>query len=334
MSKKCIVFLLTGLFLLITTVVSAEPIWVFKTGHTIKYTRVKNDGTSWPVTMTIGAGNQNVCGRTDYFKVDEYNYDNDGQTKSDYLRVTDTEGYNCNTDSGTEIKFIEVGRPEGYGWSYGTDTDGVKFQIVSVTRFGAQIVVRRYEIEGGVNKPPVFTTFVRGYGLMKETDQWVSDNQPWTQSRHGWRGRTLYANFTGVGLYSFDYDGNRTWTKINGVVASKMVNSGPNLYAAFTGYGLYIWDGTVWTKINTIIPDTMISVGWSLYAIFPGYSGLYRFNQNGAWTKINTVTPASMVASGDNLYATFTGYGLYRYDGTTWTKINGVIPASMQQGLN
>jgi|GEM_PF-2468467 len=336
MYSKFKVFLLTGFFLLIATAVFAEPFWVFKTGHTIKYTRAKSDGTSWIVTMTIGAGGQNVCGRNDYYKLDEYNYDNKGETSTKYLRVTESEGWQCDTGSGIEYKFFEAGKPEGYGWTYpesiGQDDDGTRINIVSVSRFGAQITMRRWSREGGINKPAVYNTFVRGFGLIKETDQWVEDNVPWTQVRHGYRGKTLYANFPGSGLYTYDYDGTGKWARIN-TTANSMVASGPNLYATFEGYGLYLWDGTVWTKINSAIPAKMVVMGWSLYATFTGYDGLYKFNQDGTWTRINT-TPDSMVVSGSNLYAIFSGYGLYKYDGTAWTRINGAIPSSMVQGIN
>ncbi|HQM82616.1 MAG TPA: hypothetical protein PLX02_13450 [Syntrophorhabdaceae bacterium] len=329
MFSKLKVILLTGFFLFIATNVAAAPYWTFHTGHQIKYTRAKADGTNWLVTMTIGAGGQNQCSRSDYYKVDEYNYDNDSATKTMYLRVTENEGYQCEGGT-TEIKFFQTG-PEGTGWSYGTDTDGVRFQVVAATNFGARYVIRRYEIEGGVNKPAVFNTFMRGFGLMKETDNWVSDNAPWTQLRHGYGGRTLYANFTGYGLYVYDYDGKGTWTQINGNVAANMVAGGPLLYATFEGYGLYVWDGSTWTQINGNIPANMVTGGANLYATFTGY-GLYLWDGS-TWTQINGNIPTSMVFSGSYLYCTFAGYGLYKYDGTAWTQINGNVPAKIVEGL-
>jgi len=332
MCSKIKVILLTCCFLLIATTVVAAPFWTFHTGHQIKYTRMKSDGTSWLVTMTIGAGGQNVCGKSDYYKLDEYNYDNDSQTTSNYLRVTETEGWQCDTDSGVEYKFFEAGKPEGYGWSYGDDTNGVKFQVVSQRKYGNAYVIRRYEIQGGVNKPAVFMHFARGFGLWKETDQWVEDNAPWIQVRHGFRGRTLYANFTGYGLYVYDYDGNGTWTQINANIPTSMVASAPLLFAAFEGYGLYVWDGTTWTQINGNIPSSMVAAGINLLATFEGY-GLYAWDGT-TWTQINGNIPTSMVFSGSYLYCTFAGYGLYKFDGTTWTQINGNVPAKILEGVD
>jgi len=266
MCSKIKVFLLTGLFLLIATAVAAEPFWQLHPGHTYKSTRTKSDGipTSWVVTTTIVAGSQNVCGKSDYYKLEHYNKNNDGQTETSYIGVTETEAWKCDIDNSKESMIFQTGQ-EGVTWQYVDNVDnpqnGVRFQIVSAQRFGSQYVIRHQEIEGGEWKPPAFNYFQRGFGLWKEIDQYVNpptyETAPWVELHHGFRGRTLYANFTGAGLYSFDYDGNRTWTKINGVVASKMVNSGPNLYAAFTGYGLYSWNGTTWTKINGVIPASM-----------------------------------------------------------------------------
>ncbi len=328
MYSKLRVFLLTGCFLLIATTVIAENFWTFHTGHTVKYTRAKSDKTDWPVTMTIGAGGQSQCSRSDYYKVDVYNYDNDGATNTNYLRVTENEAYQCQGGT-TEIKFFQAA-PEGTGWSYGTDTDGVKFQVVAQTRFSAYYVIRRYEIQGGVNKPAVFTHFAKGVGLVKEADNWVSDNAPWTQTRHGYRGRVLYANFTGYGLYVYDYDGSKSWTQVNGTIPTNMVAGGPLLYATFEGYGLYVWDGNTWTQINGTIPTNMVSAGTTLYATFTGY-GLYKWDGT-TWTQINGTIPDTMVVSSDTLYATFAGYGLYRWDGTTWVQLNGTVPAKILAG--
>ncbi len=334
MYSKFKVFLLTGCFLLLATTVFAGNFWTFHTGHQIKYTRAKADGTNWLVTMTIGAGGQSQCSRSDYYKVDEYNYDNDGATETIYLRVTETEGYQCQDISGTptEIKFFQTGS-EGTGWSYGDATNGVKFQIVAQTGFGSRYVIRRYEIQGGVNQPAVFNTFMKGFGLMKETDWWVDDNAPWTQGRHGYRGRTLYANFTGYGIYVYDYDGAGSWTQVNGTIPTNLVAAGPLLYATFEGYGLYVWDGNAWTQINGTIPTNMVSSsasGGVLYATFTGY-GLYKWD-GATWTQINGTIPETMVVSGDTLYATFTGYGLYKWDGTTWVQLNGTVPAKILAG--
>jgi len=322
MYSKFKVFLFIGCFLLVATTALAEPFWYFHTGHVIKYTRAKSDGTNWLVTMTIGAGGQNKCDRNDYYKVDEYNYDNLGGTDTKFLRVTENAGYQCENMpvvGDTEIKFFQTG-PEGTSWNYGTDTDGVKFQVVNQTRYGSQYTIRRFEIEGGVSKPAVFNYFYKGFGLVKETDQWVDDLAPWTQVRNGYRGSTLYATFEGQGLYVYDYDGKSTWTRISSVPAN-MVTLGPNVYATWPGQGLYVWDGNVWTRIAATVPTTMVSANSKLYATWTG-QGLYKWD-GATWTRISSV-PDTMVASGKYLYATWTGQGLYKWDGATWTRISSV----------
>jgi YD repeat-containing protein len=106
--------------------------------------------------------------------------------------------------------------------------------------------------------------------------------------------------------------------------------SGSTLYAAFTGVGLFKYDGTTWTNINNVLPASMVASGSTLYAAFTGV-GLFKYDGT-TWTNINNVLPASMVASSSTLYAAFTGVGLYTYNGSTWTKINNVLPASMAAG--
>ncbi|MDD5242715.1 MAG: hypothetical protein PHU49_01750 [Syntrophorhabdaceae bacterium] len=322
MFSKLKVFALIGCFIFVAAAIAdAAPFWQFHTGHTIKFTRAKFDGTSWPVTMTIGAGGQNQCGRSDYYQVSEWNYDNDGNTGYKYLRVTEDAGYQC--DTGVEYKFFQTG-PEGTGWSYGDATNGVKFQVVSQSGQGTQYVIRRQAIEGGVNQPPVFNQFQKNFGLMKEVDNWVSDNAPWTQARHGNRGKTAYATWAS-GLYAFDYDGTGTWTKIHSVAPTNMAAAGPILYATWAS-GLYVWDGSTWSKIHTAVPTKMVVLADStLYATWP--SGLYMWDGS-AWSKIHSTVPTDMFASRFNLYVTWAS-GLYTYNGTTWSKLHSTVPTDM-----
>ena len=107
---------------------------------------------------------------------------------------------------------------------------------------------------------------------------------------------------------------------INTTVPSSMIVADSTLYANFTGYGLYSWNGSAWSRINTTVAASMVATGTDLYANFTGY-GLYKWNGT-VWTKINAAVPASMVATGTDLYANFMGYGLYKWNGTVWTKIN------------
>jgi len=68
-------------------------------------------------------------------------------------------------------------------------------------------------------------------------------------------GSTLYASFTGYGLYSWN---GTTWTNIN-ILPVSMTASSSTLYAAFTGYGLIQWDGSTWTVINATLPVSMVA---------------------------------------------------------------------------
>ena len=319
MFSKFKVFLLTGFFLLIATASFAEPFWYFHTGHTIKYTRAKANGTDWTVTMTIVANGQTQCGRDDYNKVDEYNYDNDGQTKTKYFRVTENAGYRC--DGGEEYKFFQVGL-EGTTWTYPDPLgdDGVQFKVVSNTRFGALITIRRLERSGGNWGKEEYMLFHKGYGKYRDIDYIGpgDDNPPWVQARHGYRGSTVYATFSD-GLYVYDYDGKSTWTRISSVPAN-IVTLGPNVYATWPGQGLYVWDGNVWTRISSV-PAMMVPANSKLYATWIG-QGLYSWNGSG-WTRISSV-PDKMVAAGKYLYASWAGQGLYKWDGVTWTRISSV----------
>jgi hypothetical protein len=137
-------------------------------------------------------------------------------------------------------------------------------------------------------------------------------------------GSSLYVNFTGYGLYKWS---GTAWSQLHSAIPANMAASGTDLYANFTGYGLYRWNGTAWSQLHTVIPANMVASGTDLYANFTGY-GLYKWNGT-AWSKLHTVIPANMVASGSDLYANFTGYGLYKWNGTAWSQLHTVIPASM-----
>ena len=140
-------------------------------------------------------------------------------------------------------------------------------------------------------------------------------------------GSTLYATWDGQGLYSWN---GTAWTRIASSVPASVVASGSNLYATWTGQGLYSWNGTAWTRIASV-PTDMIASGSSLYATWTG-QGLYSWNGS-AWTRIASV-PTSMVASGSTLYATWTGQGLYSWNGSTWTRIASVPASVVASGSN
>ena len=137
-------------------------------------------------------------------------------------------------------------------------------------------------------------------------------------------GGSLYANFTGYGLYKWD---GSAWSQLNTIVATDMVASDSTLYVDFADYGLYSWNGTAWTQINAVHPASMTASGSTLYVDFAAY-GLYSWNGT-TWTQINAVHPASMTAAGSTLYVDFAAYGFYSWNGTTWTQINTAHPASM-----
>ena len=47
-----------------------------------------------------------------------------------------------------------------------------------------------------------------------------------------------------------------------------MVAFGSTLYADFAGYGLYSWNGTTWTYINSVIRHCMAASNSTFYADF------------------------------------------------------------------
>ncbi len=43
------------------------------------------------------------------------------------------------------------------------------------------------------------------------------------------------------------------------------------LYADFAGYGLYTWDGSTWSQLHSLSPASIAVSGSTLYATFTGY---------------------------------------------------------------
>ena len=69
---------------------------------------------------------------------------------------------------------------------------------------------------------------------------------------------------------------------------------GHTLYANFTGYGLFQWNGTTWTQINPSVPASMVASDTALYANFTGY-GIYKY-EAGTWTSLSPTDPSIMIA--------------------------------------
>jgi len=321
MFTKFKVFLLTGCFLLIATTALAAPFWQFHAGDLVKYNVSDSSGASWVGTMeTIGT--VTACGK-EYWHLKETNMNNDSAVNDLYIRAEEDAAYQCNGD-GSETKFLQTG---GIGMTWDTLVNGggtLHYEIVARLMHGTLYATRSYG--GSAAYPTGYKFYVKGMcGSILRVNN-MTPNPPTIAVRQGYSGDTLYANFTGQGLYSYDYDGTTTWTRISSTPAN-MVAAGPILYATWTGDGLYKWDGTTWTRIASV-PTDMIASGSNLYATWTG-QGLYSWNGT-IWTRIASV-PANMVVSGNSLYATWTGQGLYKWDGTSWTRISSV-PADMVDG--
>jgi len=337
MFKKCKVLVLVGCFLLIATnALAAAPFWKFHVGHTAKYSKSDNLGTKWVVTMEVvgTATPGGACTSAQYYEIKECNYDGDdsGCASPDtmYLGVAENAAYRC--VGGVEYKFFQTG-DGGTTWNHPSGTGGTEYrEIVAKWNHGDLYMIRSYDSNKGETKA-VYDFFMRGVGLIKEVDL-DATNPPTKSVRQGYAGYTVFAGWTGQGVFSYDYDGNETWSRLNSAVPEKMVASGPFLYAAFTGQGLFIYDGSVWTKINSSVPTNMWAAGSSLYATWTG-QGFFKWESStSAWTKLNSAIPANVAPSGAGsvVYVTFTGQGIFKYDGTTWTKINSSVPSIWVRG--
>jgi hypothetical protein len=324
MFTKFKVCLLIGCFLFIASTAVAAPFWQFQVGTQATFSRTDSLGTSWNVTLAV-VGTQ-TFGSTEYYHLTETNYDNNAAVHDIYMRSTATAAYIYNETAAAEFPFFQAA-PEGTTWNHPTGADSTRYyEIVSKTDHGNVYVVRAYDVENGVTRPIVYDHFVRGIGMVKEVDYWVT-NAPTTMKRNGFSGNTLYTTFPGYGLYSYDYEGTTTWTKINTITPATMVASGSNLYGTFTGYGLYKWDGTSWNQMTTLIPANMVAAGSILYVDFAGY-GLYKWDGT-SWNQISPLHPAYMVASSSLLYVNFAEYGTYKYDGTGWSRLTTLVPTNM-----
>ncbi|MDD5242713.1 MAG: hypothetical protein PHU49_01740 [Syntrophorhabdaceae bacterium] len=326
-SKFKVLILVSCLLFAAAAVADAEPFWAFHTGHVSKYTRAKWDGTSWPVTMTVknAVAPGGSCTSAQYYEVDEWNYENTGETETIQLGVNDTSGFRC--VGGTEYKFFQTG-PEGTGWDHPAEGGGtMKYQVVAQYNGGNNYAIRSYklDVDGVTTNPPNFSHFQRGFGLIKEVDRWVPDNAPWTQAKHGNRGLTMYAVWPS-GIYVYDYEGTKEWKKVHSSVPSDIVAAGPILYAVWPS-GIYLWDGNVWHRIHTAVPSKMVAVSNRIYCSWP--SGLYMWtNVTNTWTKVHSTVPSNMFASRLMFYATFS-VGVFQHDGTAWSKIHSAIPTKM-----
>ena len=79
-----------------------------------------------------------------------------------------------------------------------------------------------------------------------------------------------------------------------GTIRQSMVASGSTLYADFPGYGLYSWNGSAWSQLTGDHPASMLVSGSTLYADFPGY-GLCKWD-GAVWSQIATTVPTGMIA--------------------------------------
>jgi YD repeat-containing protein len=81
----------------------------------------------------------------------------------------------------------------------------------------------------------------------------------------------------------------------NTQVSSHAITILPTLYASFTGYGLWKHDGTAWTQLAPENPENIAASGSFLYGDF-GNSGIWMWNGN-AWSRLAPENPDSMAVS-------------------------------------
>jgi hypothetical protein len=340
MNSKLKVFLFTVCFILIATIVSAAPFWQFHVGHTSKYSKTDSAATpnQWVVTMEVvgTATPGGACTSAQYYQIKECNYDGDdagcASPEYMYLAVTENAGYRC--VGGVEYKFFQTG-DGGTTWDHAAEGGGTRYyEVTGKWNHGDLYIIRSYTVDGGgITQPACINFFMRGFGMIKEVDLWAA-NAPTKSVRQGYAGYGVFAAWNGQGVFSYDYDGNTTWSRLNAATPAKMVASGPFLYAAWTGQGLFIYDGSVWTRINTAVPDNMWAAGSRLYATWAG-QGFFKWESStGAWTRLNATVPLNVApaGSGSVIYVTWTGQGIFKYDGTTWTRINATVPSLWVRG--
>ena len=242
--------------------------------------------------------------------------------------ITVTAGVSCPWTASSDESWITI-TSGASGTGNGTASYTVDQYTGTGIRTGTISVAGQTSSVIQMDVPYVITLYASftGYGLYSwNGSTWTKINGVLPTSMTA-SGSTLYASFTGYGVYKWD---GSTWTNINTTTSTLMAASGTNLYAVFEGYGLYVWNGSTWTKINGVLPTSMTASGSTLYASFTGY-GVYKWDGS-TWTNINTTTSTLMAASSSTLYASFPSYGLYKYDGSSWTQINNVLPASMVAG--
>jgi hypothetical protein len=326
MFTKCKVFFLIVCIFLIAGTAVAAPFFQLRVGGQAKFNKADALGNSWVTTTDILS--TATFAAHEYYYIRETNYDGSNGVQYRYLRSTDTAAYVYDEGTATEYMIFQTG-VEGTTWqTQYPDTSYTNHEIVAKLSFGNLYVVRSYDVDSEGNASPVvYNHFVRGLGLTKEVD-YYADNSPTEMERYGLSGKTLYATFTGSGLYAYDY-ATTVWNRIHPNVPEIMEASNSILYAGFTGSGLYRYNGA-WYRIHPTVPAIMDASTSTLYAGFTG-AGLYKFD-GATWSRIHTLVPTKIVSQGSTLYATFTGAGVYKWNGAAWSRLSPTVPANIISG--
>ncbi len=339
LTKLRIFFVVIYLFFITGTALAA-PFFPLRVGTQATFSGTDSLGNSWVSTFdVVGTATYNS---EDYFHLQQYNYENSGDTEDIYLRVTDTQLFMYDSGLGVEELNAQTGTV-GTQWNYPVGAGNyMYYEITSIgsvsvpygtftTTYGITHCQGNSGAGGAVpsacNTPTCIDYFAPGVGYIKEVDSWNNNNPPDTEVLSSSSNHSLYANFGSDGLWQWD---GTTWTQANAVVPTSMVASGSVLYGDFGSGGLWQWDGTTWSQVNAVAPTSMVVSGSLLYANFTG-GGLWQWDGT-TWSQVNAVAPTSMVVSGSLLYANFTGGGLWQWDGTTWSQVNAVAPTSMVAG--
>ena len=109
------------------TTFAGDLLWPLQVGYRYEYNRSDNTGTQWPMYMEVTS--QVTYNSLDYFKLKEWNYDNDGAIEEiGPVRSTETAlyGYNPNGNDYEDFRKAPVGttwsyfKPDASGMNYNT----------------------------------------------------------------------------------------------------------------------------------------------------------------------------------------------------------------------
>ena len=161
---------------LINGMANSADLFPMKIGQKLIYTRTDSADPPniWNTELRV-IEKVRMCSN-DYFHIQSWNYDDEGEIEDVYARSDENNIYRCDTDSGVECSSLGIG-PVGATWTCGDDEIEIMPSVVVSVPYGDYTAVVNKKYNTAENSPPWIEYFVPGLGIVQELDHW-NDNPP------------------------------------------------------------------------------------------------------------------------------------------------------------